>query len=110
MDRVNKVQPYKIFIVAGIYSVTLSLNIWRFYFLPLLFLSNAFLEIGTFHYWWFCVENKNNKTMRAIANIELDQISSVKDYLKFCVLREKIRPNTSPSPKQQQNIQKVFTK
>lgn len=71
MDRVNKVQPYKVFIVAGSYSVTVSLNICRFSFLPLLFLSNAFLEIGAFDC-QFHIERKNNETMKATSNIELE--------------------------------------
>lgn len=70
MDRVNKVQPYKVFIVAR--SVTLSLNIWSLSFLSLLFLSSAFFEIGTFGYCRFSIERKTNKRMKATANIELE--------------------------------------
>lgn len=72
MDRVNKVQPHKVSIVASCYSVTGSLNICRFCFLPLLFLSNAFLEIGTFDYSQFHIERKNNEAMKSTALIELD--------------------------------------
>lgn len=93
--------------------VTLSLNIWRFSFLPLLFLSNAFLEIGAFDYCPFCMERKK-KTQNNESNCQhrtgVNPISEWLSYkAKSCVLRGKKRPNISTFPKQQQSTQKLTT-